>query len=128
VQWLLALALYEAGHLTQCRKLTTDLALTEPTNRSAEGMLGVLKERYQADGPVGLQWVAAGALAAVALVGVLVWLWARRGRAAGAATAAVATSAATVTAPFSGGRGAMSAPAAAGSRHLRFSSPSSASR
>lgn len=92
VQLWLIFALFEHGELSACRAATASLALSEPTNRMAEGMIGVLRERYESEGPTAMLQLGLLAGGVAIAVGVGVW-WLMRRRGAASAPAALAPSA-----------------------------------
>lgn len=112
--WWLAVAAYRQGAYKRARMLASELALSEPANRYAEGLLGLLYETYQAEGRTGLAYMAA-AVVGVAALGVLIYsIWSRRRASksdAAAATGALAAAAAGV-ASASSSRGSSYAPPA----------------
>lgn len=78
VQLWLIFALFENGDLAACRTATSSLALSEPTNRMAEGMIGLLRERYETEGPTALLQLGLLAGGVAVAIGVGVWLFMRR--------------------------------------------------
>jgi hypothetical protein len=112
-QLWLALAYLEDGQFKAARALLQKVALEEPTNRLAEGALGLYRERVEGEGPAGLKQLALVVGASVLVVGLGVWWLAARRRTAAAAGVSSALGAALSGAPVAA---APLPPLAAGAR------------
>lgn len=125
-----AMAHLESGQIRSGRVLIEKLALEEPTNKDAEGAIGLVKELLETQGVEGWKTVALYAGAAIAVIGFGIWLWKQRssssstssaGRASAEDIESVVRAASAVSAPplpalatSSISSAAASAPAASG--------------
>lgn len=124
-----AMAHLESGEFRNARVLIEKLALEEPTNREAEGAIGFLKGRIEAEGAEGLKQMAIIAGVAIGAIGLGIWLWRSRSEGSGSSAriasevaSVVAAAAATAAPPPS-----LPTPAAS-SGHAGFSKPAYGAR